>query len=144
MDELNSLLDEGISIHISHWLKMFVDVSERRHEEACGLVAGQANSSRAVYFVTNILHSAVRYRMDPYGQLNSMVEIDKRGWNIMAIYHSHLHGPTEPSPTDIAEFSYPCVVSLIWSRDTGVWICRGYLIQEGNVSAVRVNVVNTE
>ena len=116
------------------------DVNDRAPEEACGLVAGLDDSSTAVFPITNLLHSQVRYRMDPQEQLAAFQWIDDHHWTLLAIYHSHPQGPHGPSRSDVAETTYPGVIYLIWSRLREAWDCRGYLIQGGEVTEVLVLV----
>ena len=84
-------------------------------EEVCGLVGGQAGRAMRVIAVENCLHSPVRFRMDAAAQLQAMLDIEAAGLEMLAIYHSHPQGPPVPSPTDVAEFAYPGVLTLIWS-----------------------------
>jgi proteasome lid subunit RPN8/RPN11 len=100
-------------------------------EESCGLVAGNEQHVAQIYPVTNKLHSPVRFRMEETEQLAAMLDLDENGWEILAIYHSHPAGPDHPSPTDLAEFAYPGVLSLIWSCQAGSWVCRAFVL-EGN------------
>ena len=118
---------------------MLADVEGRNHEEACGLVAGVNQTSCAVFPVVNVLHSPVRYQMDPEQQLQVLLKIEDEVWQLLAIYHSHLGGPQGPSPTDVAEANYPGVIHLIWSRPIGEWSCRGFLIEGGSVQPVPVS-----
>jgi proteasome lid subunit RPN8/RPN11 len=108
-------------------------------EEACGLVAGTAGVAASVYPVTNLLHSARRYRMAPAEQLAAMLEIEARGWQLLAIYHSHPQGPAQPSQTDLAEAAYPAALQLIWSRQAAGWDCRAFSIQSGALVEVPVS-----
>jgi [CysO sulfur-carrier protein]-S-L-cysteine hydrolase len=76
--------------------------------EGCGLLAGDERGwVTAVYPITNILHSPTAYEMDPGQQLQAMLNLEAAGWQLLAIYHSHPHGPETPSPTDIALAFYP-------------------------------------
>lgn len=134
MDQLNT----GIFIKSEHWETMLADIHERNLEEACGLIAGFDQSSCEVYPVTNILHSPVRFRMDPEQQIRVFNRIEDQSWQLLAIYHSHLNGPEEPSAIDVAEANYPGVVNLIWSNTSGAWNCRGFLIEEGQIKSVPV------
>ena len=45
------------------------DILDRNLEEACGLVAGHRSDQLAVFPITNVLHSPVRFQMDPEQQL---------------------------------------------------------------------------
>jgi proteasome lid subunit RPN8/RPN11 len=124
-----------------HWQSMIDEVNKWAMEEACGMVAGLDQTSQAVYPVTNILHSPIRYRMDPEQQLEVFNQIDDNEWQLLAIYHSHLQGPSVPSNIDIAEAAYPGVIHLIWSPSDGDWICRGYLIEKGKISEVPIKLL---
>jgi len=85
-------------------------------EEGCGFVIGKGLVPIEALPVTNRLHSPVRFEMEPTEQLKAMLWAEENGMDIVAIYHSHPMGPSVPSPTDLAEFAYPGVVSLILSR----------------------------
>lgn len=108
--------------------------------EACGLLAGLGNRVLAALPVSNSLNSPVAYRMDPQEQLRAFREIESRGWEMLAIYHSHPHGPDHPSPTDIAQAYYPDTPYLIWFPDETDWRCRGYTIRDGKVTEIRLKV----
>lgn len=131
-------------LYRNHWQTMHDEVRKLAGEEACGLVAGVDQTSRAVYPVTNILHSPVRYRMDPEGQLAGFNQIDENGWELLAIYHSHLQGPQGPSGIDVAEAAYPGVTHLIWSPSSGDWLCHGYLIENGEITEVSVQLLDQD
>jgi proteasome lid subunit RPN8/RPN11 len=125
--------------------------------EACGLIAGRASGlprggSEAVQVisVTNVLHSRVRFRMDPVQQLKAFNQIEEQGLELLAIYHSHPDGPATPSATDVSEAAYPGVVHLIWSKSgerltepvAEQWNCRGFLIAGGRVSEVAIRILS--
>ena len=86
-------------------------------EEACGLLGGLFTEAgvqvQAVLPITNALHSPVRFRMDPEEQLKAFYYLDEHNLELVTIFHSHPAGPEHPSPTDLAEFAYPGVFTLI-------------------------------
>ena len=85
-------------------------------EEGCGLIAGdELGRVTAVYPIENNLHSPTAYKMNPQQQIQAMLELEAIGWQLLAIYHSHPHGPETPSPTDIQQATYPEAFSLIVS-----------------------------
>jgi proteasome lid subunit RPN8/RPN11 len=127
-----------------HWQTMLDEVKKLAEEEVCGLVAGVDQTSQAVFPVPNILHSPVRYRMDPERQLAFFNQIDENGWQLLAIYHSHLQGSPSPSSIDVAEAAYPGVIHLIWSPSGGDWDCRGYLIEIGEITEVPVKIIDRD
>jgi proteasome lid subunit RPN8/RPN11 len=75
--------------------------------------------------------------MSPQEQLQTMLAFDRQGWQVVAIYHSHPHGPLQPSPSDLAEWTYPdalCMIGLP-TGELGLW-----QIVRGKVISVTLNV----
>jgi proteasome lid subunit RPN8/RPN11 len=64
--------------------------------EACGVVAGVEGAPLAVYPMRNAEASPVVYRE----QLRVFNEVEGKGWEILAFFHSHTHTEAYPSPTD--------------------------------------------
>lgn len=110
--------------------------------ETCGLLAGEGNRVRQLYPIDNIRQSPVEYEMDPVGQLTAMLDLEERGWELIAIYHSHPHGPQVPSITDIKQAYYPdaayVIVSLADRRQPRV---RAFRIVSGDVNEISLQVV---
>jgi proteasome lid subunit RPN8/RPN11 len=107
--------------------------------EACGLLGGINSRVESVHFVRNQAQSPVRFVMDPLQQLNGFEEIESRGEELLAIFHSHPAGPETVSVTDIAEAAYP-VIHIILSRRDGTWQARGFWIYEGQASEVELHI----
>ena len=74
----------------------------------------------------------------PYEQLNAFISIDEMDLDILAIYHSHPGGGSLPSQTDLDEFMYPNVVTLIASKLESKWIFAGYLIDENEYQEISI------
>lgn len=117
---------------------MVTEATTYAPEEVCGLLAGKHGHTLEVILTTNLLHSPVRFRMDPQEQFQAFQIIEQRGWDLLAIFHSHPHGPATPSPTDIKESYYPDVVTLILSREGDEWVCRGFNISNNEVEEVSI------
>ena len=132
--------DPGIQLPVSLWEQMRDDVQARQPQEACGLVGGVQRRAMQVYPVANALHSPVRYRMEPQEQVRIFLDLEKIGWELLAIYHSHPAGPDHPSPTDLAEAAYPEAIYMIWFPRDGEWACRGFLIQDGHFDEIPILV----
>jgi [CysO sulfur-carrier protein]-S-L-cysteine hydrolase len=130
-----------LEIRIERWEQMRQHVMKTAPEEACGLLAGKGGASVGVFPVENALHSPVRYRMDPEGQLKAMLAIEENGWEIAAIYHSHPGGPEGPSNTDIEEAAYPGVIHIIWFQSKDEWRCRSYSIEENTACEVEIRLI---
>jgi proteasome lid subunit RPN8/RPN11 len=111
------------------WARMEADVAAKVPEEACGLVVGKENHTKLIIPITNILHDAYRFRMDPEEQLKAFLLAEEKGWDILAVYHSHPHGINSPSVTDYNELTFPGIIYLIWYQDANRWNCRGYIMQ---------------
>ena len=110
--------------------------------EGCGLLAGRAGRVERVYPVDNALHSPFEYEMDPRQQLQAMLDLEDAGWELLAIYHSHPHGPPDPSATDVARAYYPealhVIVSLANHERPSV---RAFSISGGQVEEVLLEIV---
>lgn len=77
-----------------------------------------------------------RYVIDAREQLAAFREMDARGEELVAIYHSHPVSQPYPSPTDRAEAHYPDAIYLLVSLRTGTPELHGYRIDEGFVREV--------
>jgi proteasome lid subunit RPN8/RPN11 len=127
----------------SQWAAIAEHLTANLPEEACGLLAGGAARAEKVYLITNTRHSAVRYEMAPGELLAAFEEIDAHNWQLQAIFHSHPHGPAEPSPTDIAEAYYPDSAYIICAPADGGWQARAFEIQSGKVREIPLAIQAT-
>ncbi len=110
-------------------------------EEACGLLGGRNGTARLVIRVENALHSARAYRMDAVQQWMAFRALDEQGLDLLAIFHSHPQGPAEPSPTDVEQFAYPGVATLILSpAGGGDWQARAFRLDGGNIVEMELRV----
>jgi [CysO sulfur-carrier protein]-S-L-cysteine hydrolase len=75
--------------------------------EACGVVAGEDGRPVRVYPMRNAEDSPVIYRFDSREQLHVSDEIEEKGWETLAFFHSHTHTEAYPSPTDRKEAHWP-------------------------------------
>jgi proteasome lid subunit RPN8/RPN11 len=108
--------------------------------ECCGMVAGSDGQATRVYPARNAEASPLRYSIHPRDQFRILSEIEERGEQIAAIYHSHTASPAEPSQTDInlAE-NWPDPVYLICSlADAEAPTVRGFAIRERQVREVEL------
>jgi proteasome lid subunit RPN8/RPN11 len=111
-------------------------------DECCGMVAGVNGEATRVYAARNAEASPFRYTIHPQDQIRIMSEIEERGEEIAAIYHSHTKTPAEPSQTDInlAE-NWPDPLYLICSlADDEHPAVRGFEIRDGRVEEVDLDV----
>lgn len=109
--------------------------------EACGILAGTTDRISHIYPVNNILTSPVAYEMDPQQQLEAMIDLEGRGWEMSAIFHSHPTGPERPSPTDIAQAYYPdCVYVIVSLANLEEPVVRGFRIENGRYHEIEISV----
>ncbi len=110
--------------------------------ECCGMVAGHNGQATRVYRARNAEESPFRYVIHPQDQFRITMEIEDRGEEIAAIYHSHTKSPAQPSQTDInlAE-NWPDPVYLICSlAQPDAPEVRAWSIGDGSVEEVELNV----
>ena len=66
--------------------------------------------------MTNVAAAAgTQYEIDPPDLIHTLRELRNSGEHLIAVYHSHPHGPAEPSRTDIDRAYYPEAAHLIVS-----------------------------
>ena len=83
--------------------------------EVCGLLSGANGHITHHYPIHNIRQSPVAFEMEPKQQIETMLAIEANGQQILGLYHSHPNGPAVPSPTDIAQATYPELIQFILS-----------------------------
>ena len=106
--------------------------------EVCGILAGDPTEGlvQSVYRVTNILHSEMRYQMDPEEQLRHYKTMREKDEEEVAYYHSHPKTRAYPSPTDVG-LSYPGVFYVLVSlEDAANAQVRAYTIPERQLEAI--------
>ena len=108
-------------------------------KEACGLVAGAGTGARRVIRCANAHPAPVtRYAIDPREQLRAFRDMDAKGEELVAIYHSHPITQPYPSPTDRSEAHYPDAFYVLVSlRDAHPEI-RAYRMRDGWVREVEL------
>jgi [CysO sulfur-carrier protein]-S-L-cysteine hydrolase len=135
--------------------ELIAHAREEAPNEACGLIGGNDGRARTVYRARNAEASPLRYNLDPKDQFRIMSEIEERGEELAAIYHSHTASPAYPSQTDINlalmdrredgevvghEPLFPGVVYLIASLAEREAPLRGFRIDEDGVTEVELAV----
>src|SRR4051794_35126749 len=106
------------------------------------MVAGRDGAATRVSRARNVEESPFRYVIHPQDQFKITMEIEDRGEEIAAIYHSHTKSPPEPSQTDInlAE-NWPEPLYLICSlAQEDAPKVRAWAIRDGKVEEVGLDV----
>lgn len=117
-----------------HWAQMLAHLRQVAPQEGCGFLAGVAGRVTAVYPVPNQLASPTAFQMEPQAQIRALLEMEKQGWDLLAIYHSHPASAAVPSPTDIAQAHYPTaalfIVSLL-NDQAGLFAVQNGQVRQG-------------
>ena len=113
-------------------------------QEGCGLIAGVRPSLIGVRLIpmTNIAQSAVEFEMDPAELIRTLRDLRGAGEELVAIYHSHPHGPARPSNMDVQQAHYPEAAHLIVSlADPEHPQVAGFRIVDGDVLDIEVHAI---
>jgi [CysO sulfur-carrier protein]-S-L-cysteine hydrolase len=123
--------------------------------ECCGLVGGKGGEPTTYYRVRNAEASPLRYMLDPGEQLRATNEMEERGEDLAAIFHSHTASPAYPSQTDInlalidrrengevvgRDQLFPGTIYLIASLKDGEQPLRGFEIDGEGITEVELEV----
>ena len=120
-------------------------VSHAREEapnECCGMIGAHDGEATSLYRARNAEASPLRYTVHPQDQLRIMEQIDERGEQLAAIYHSHTGSPAYPSQTDVnlAE-NWPDPLYVICSvADPDSPHLRAFAIRDGDVEEAELRV----
>lgn len=116
-------------------------------DEACGVIAGPANSDRPTRFIpmTNAARSPTFYEFDSMDLLRLYRELAANDEDPVVIYHSHTATQAYPSRTDISYASEPNAhYVLVSTRETGTeegpYEFRSYRIVDGVVTEEEVRI----
>ena len=116
---------------------------EEAPNECCGIIAGQDGRAVKLFRAINAEASPYRYevRSDDLFRINK--EIEDSGWDVLAIYHSHIAAEAYPSPTDIRLAAWPQAYYLIVSlADQASPVLRAFRIRDGRVSEEELRIVD--
>ena len=102
--------------------------------EACGLLAGDDAIVRAVYPIVNADASPFSYTIQPAGHFAALVDAERRGWDLIGAFHSHVDGPPYPSQRDVAGAAEPDWVWLVVGPMRGNAEIGAYRIRDGEVT----------
>jgi proteasome lid subunit RPN8/RPN11 len=132
----------NLAINKTAYAIMLAHCQEIYPFEACGFIGGKDGLASVVSFVENALNSPVAYEMDPLQQLEAMLDMEDNGLDLMAAYHSHPHGPSRPSPTDLAQAYYPdlpqIIISLRMRSEPSV---RAFLLAHDTYQEIKLQIV---
>ena len=118
---------------------------EEAPNECCGILAGKNGRALKLYRAVNAERSPYRYDIDAQDLYRIHSEAQAKGWEFVAIYHSHPKGEAYPSATDVAMSRWPggdkdvdrwpgvCYL-IISLADPASPLIRAFRIEEGRVT----------
>jgi len=127
--------------------ELVAHVLEDPENEVCGVVAVERDGSAAgtaravrIHRATNVHASPLRFEIDPKELLQIANAVEENGWEIGAIYHSHVRSRPYPSQTDVNfAANWPGVEWIIVGLAAGEQPeVRSYLIEGAAVQEVPI------
>ncbi|MFY9264253.1 MAG: M67 family metallopeptidase [Solirubrobacterales bacterium] len=110
--------------------------------ECCGVVGTRDGVAVDVYRAINSAASPLRYELDSKDYLRIYKEIDERGQDVGAIYHSHTRSAAYPSQTDINLATWPDALYVIVSlADDDAPDVKAFSIVDRRVSEVALEII---
>lgn len=110
--------------------------------ECCGLLAGKEGRAKHLYRAQNIENSPVRYSLEPKELYLLLQDMEKRGWELLGIYHSHTHSEAYPSATDIKLAFWPdCLYFIVSLKNPQEPVIRAFHISDGQVKEEELEVL---
>ncbi|ACZ38122.1 M67 family metallopeptidase [Sphaerobacter thermophilus] len=134
---------EALNIGAPLYHQMIEHVRSVAPIEGVGLIAFSGSRAVKIYPGTNTEQSTTRYNMDPAEVIAALNEIDRQGWYLGAIFHSHPRSEATPSPTDLRHAYYPDALMVIISLLTDPPTVRAFRV-DGEVREVPVRVLPEE
>lgn len=95
-------------------------------EEVCGFVGGNDGIGMLVLPVENQQHKVDSFEMTPEALLAALAEIDRLGFQVEAVFHSHPELHPGPSLDDYQKHVFPGAAILIVSRYPSGWQLRAF------------------
>jgi proteasome lid subunit RPN8/RPN11 len=115
---------------------------EEAPNECCGMIGGSDAIAATLYRSINAEASPLRYSLDAQDQFRIMQEIERRGEELIGIYHSHTASAAYPSQTDVNLAAYPDAVYVIASlQDGDSPDVRGFWIRDRRIEEAELDVV---
>lgn len=113
---------------------------EERPLEACGVLTGRAGKVHHAYATDNARQSPLFFEVEEEQRERILREIEERGEELVAIYHSHPTSPALPSLNDVNQaVHYPQALRVIVSL-AGPTNVRAFLIENGKVRDVMLAI----
>jgi [CysO sulfur-carrier protein]-S-L-cysteine hydrolase len=129
----------GVRISEQLRAELVAHAREEAPNECCGMIAGADGRLTGYFPAANEFRSPLRFQLDSADQIRITNEIEARGEEIGAIFHSHPNSEAYPSQTDVNLARWwPGVLWLICSLAEDEPVVRGFVIDDGRVEEVEL------
>ena len=108
--------------------------------ECCGVLLGVGPRIAQAVRGRNLEAGTTRFLLDPHDHIEARRQARSGHQEVLGFYHSHPHSAAVPSPTDVAEATYPDALSVIVGVREGTVEVRAFRIVGGEVDEVSLEV----
>ncbi len=109
--------------------------------EVCGYLAGKEDEVTKCFPMTNIDNSKEHFSFDPKEQFKVLKDARAKGFEVLAVYHSHPATPARPSKEDIKLAYDPTISYVIVSLAGKQETIKSFKIQDGTVIPEQMEIV---
>ena len=140
---MDELIPSQLNLREEHLAEIVAIVSKNAPYESCGILAGDHHSSQKVYLIQNTLQAHNEYLMDAEEMLAAFWDIEEKGWEVLAFFHSHPSSPPIPSPTDLARNFYPHTIHAIIGKTGSEWKMKAYQLFNHHYNEIPIVLIST-
>ncbi|MBP1912879.1 M67 family metallopeptidase [Thermococcus stetteri] len=120
-------------------IRGIIELARRSPIEVCGFLLGRKEGNRIIVEevreTENRLNSPAEFEIDPLEIAEVLDEAEKKGLEIVGIFHSHLKCPPVPSEKDIAGMN---LWRNVWLIANSLGEIRAWILENGEVREVGV------
>jgi proteasome lid subunit RPN8/RPN11 len=118
-------------------LECVAHAREAAPDECCGLLLGRGDQIVEAARARNVADDpTTRFLIDPADHFAAIRGGRERGLEVIGFYHSHPASAPDPSPRDVAEFSYTGHLYAIVSLQAEAAEIRLFRFEDGNFRRV--------
>jgi proteasome lid subunit RPN8/RPN11 len=131
-----------LTISAEHLEQVVDQARQQEPYEICGLMGGRNGQVESIVPIPNASRSPqTSFEMERQAMVDAIIQFQRAGQEVVAIYHSHPQNAAIPSESDIAQATWPDAVYLIVGlSDPDQPDIRAWSIQKGRVQPAELIV----